>query len=399
MTEFSHHMPERRRKKTQLRIPESHSIYLCPNSCGRRQGIRAILNGEVGSASFLAFSQADVALGDYVGQIEEAVGEVLSRLSPRPRVITLYVTCIDDFLGTDADALIEDVSARYPDVRFLLSRINPISGDMSDDVVAVARGIQVNLYAALEPSSTRDAGLNVVGSFEAIPEDGELAAALEAAGAGPLRQLLTCSTFDEYASMANSRCTLSLAHVGDGAAESMIRLGIPWLTWHACYDAKELCRRYVRLAQILGGPPLPCDERVEKVERAVGRARESVGDAPIAVDTSASFMPFSLASTLLGYGFNVRAVFSLHSKGCDDDARARLESAYPDVLVLGESDCRGDADFGIPRESIAIGRDAARLLQSRAVVDMYHDEGYFGFEGIVRLMDEIRAAWERRARR
>ena len=44
MANLAHHIPEQRAKST-LRIPESHDLYLCPNACGRRQGIRALRNG------------------------------------------------------------------------------------------------------------------------------------------------------------------------------------------------------------------------------------------------------------------------------------------------------------------------------------------------------------------
>lgn len=391
MANLAHHIPEQRAKST-LRIPESHALYLCPNACGRRQGIRALRNGVADHASFLAFSQADVVLGDYEGQIVEAMERVLARVEPRPRVLTLHVNCIDDFLGTDTEVLLGELAGRHPDVRFLLSRINPIAGDVAEGAASPARKVQTSLYAPLAPRGVRDGGVNVVGSFVAAPPGGELAKAVRAAGAGPLRQLPACETYDEYARMADSRLTVSVSHLGDGvAADLEERLGIPWMSWHACYDVDEVARRHERLAGLLGGPAPDVSAQVAAARAAIERARAAVGSLPIAVDTAASFAPFSLAVSLLDAGFDVRAVFAFHTKG-EDAGRAVMEARYPRVRVLQEEDCRSGADVGIPRECLAIGQDAAYILRARHVLDMYHDEGFFGFDGIVRLMDGMVAA-------
>ena len=45
MASLSYQIPDADRPKRVMRIPESHALYLCPNACGRRQGIRALRNG------------------------------------------------------------------------------------------------------------------------------------------------------------------------------------------------------------------------------------------------------------------------------------------------------------------------------------------------------------------
>ena len=204
MSQLSYQIPDNGRKKTLLRIPESHTLYLCPGSCGRRQGIRALKNGEADHASFLTFSQADIALGDYIGMVHDAADEVLDAIEPTPRVITLYVNCIDDFIGTDGAALVEELGARHPGTRFLLSHINPVAADVRGNV---AVDIHTNHYAALEPMprEERDAGVNAVGGFVSVPDSCELRGYLEALGVPVLRELVACTTFDEYSALARSR--------------------------------------------------------------------------------------------------------------------------------------------------------------------------------------------------
>lgn len=452
--QLTYQIPDTGRKKTILRIPESHDLYLCPDACGRRQGIRALKNGEAEHASFLCFSQADVALGDYLHQIDDAVDAVLNRVQPTPRVLTLHVNCIDDFLGTDTDALLADLSRRHPDVTFLLAHLNPIADDVRADL-SPAQVAQAHLYAPLVPVAPEehDAGVNVVGAFVSLPASSEVHEVLRVCGTRPdqVRDLMGSATFADYQLMARSRLTLSLGRLGDAAAADMeARLGIPWLAWPACYDLDEIARRYGRLAAALGAgaageltgatgagaaglaggmgepglageasgvrgaesagaaglaglagaagsasaagpvvlPPqvagLLADAR-GAAEEALAQARAALGDIPVLVDTSASLMPFSLALTLLGWGFNVRAVFALHSKGWDEDARRGLEAAHPEVAVLTGQGAGALRGYDLPQECVSVGRDAAFLVRARHVADLYHDEGCFGFDGVARL--------------
>lgn len=400
MAGLSYQIPDAGRRKRILRIPESHTLHLCPNACGRRQGIRALRNGEADRVSFLCFSQADVASGDYEAQVAEAVGQLLDTLLPVPRVVSLYLNCIDDFLGTDEDGLLRGLSAAFPQVKFTLSHINPIARDMG---ASPAAGIQARLYGLLEPPApgARDAGVTLLGAFEPPDAAGELLAVLRALGAGPVRQLLACETFAEYERLAISGLALSLSHLGDGpAALFEQRLHMPTMVWHATYALDEVDARYAALARALApavaaagapaGGPAAADALLaaarRRAEAAVREARAAVGSLPVAVDSAASMMPFTLACDLIGYGFDVVAVFALHTKGNDDAAEARLAREHPGVAIVREGSVEAIRGFGLPQECLAIGQDAAFMLHAAHAVDVYHDEGLFGYHGIERLM-------------
>lgn len=396
MAELAYQLPDNGRARRILRIPESHTLYLCPNSCGRRQGIRALRNGMADQVSFLRFSQTDIALGGYLAQVGDAVAELLAAVEPRPKVVALYVNCIDDFLGTDVEGLVAELSARFAGTRFVLSRISPVAADVEP---SSARSIHTKLYDLLEPRGVRDAGVNLVGAFEPLPGACEFFDVLAGLGLGPVRQIFLCGTYAEYCRMADSALTVSLSHVGDEAARLMEeRLGMPALRWPACYDIAETGKRYERLAactgRCLGGAGIPgllADAR-SRAERAVARARRAVGGMPLAVDSSASFMPFSLALALLDRGFAVKTVFALHVKGCDTEAEDRLAREHPEVDIVTRQSYEAVNGYGDARECVAVGADAAFLLRARHAVDMYHDEGYFGYQGIERLMDGLSAA-------
>ena len=391
MAQLMYQISTARRKKRSLRIPESHTLYLCPNSCARRHGLRAVRNGILDDVSFLRFSQADVVTGAYEARVFEACDRLLSALPRRPRVIALHVNCIDDFLGTDARALVDDLSQMHPDVQFTLSRINPISGDVRKNKL---QGIHARLYEPLEPADVHDDGITLLGHFEPIPEESEFHRVAAGLGLGPVRQLFSCGDFAEYEALARSRIALSLSHLGDGAlADFRTRLGVPGMRWHASYRIDDIRSRYRELAELAGGS-IDVEPYVRKAAHAVECARVAVGDAPVVVDSSATMRPFSLALDLLSYGFDVRAVFALHAKADDSDAARRLAAEHPEVEVVRSGGA--EAVTGARRPSgggpiVAVGSDAAFLLKADRFVDLYHDEGCFGFQGVVSLMDGMRA--------
>ncbi len=520
---LAYSIPAKDRKKTLMRIPESHSLYVSPQSCARRQAIRAHKNGEADRSSFLQLTQADLVSGAYEGQVVGAVRELLRVLPHRPRVIQIFVNCVDDFLGTDNDALVEELREQFPDVRFSLSHINPIAVDLETDPMAK---MQSGLYSLLEDPAERDAGVTVVGGFVPLPAASELHRALAAAGAGPARHVTACETFDEYLQLAQSSTVLSAGGMGDAMATAFsARFGMRRVTWHPTYALEEVDARYRELAAVLdaageavdgeeadkapgeavseapagaagetvgdssasvaGGTsagkesdkapgeavskvacetvdedvanvdcdeparpaPAPADSVSEiggkafsamapvllparaAAEAAVRRALAAVGSLPVAVDSSATFVPYNLAHELRDYGFNVRACFAFHMKGGDADAAQRLREDYPDVRIVNESadaslragslavpapavegggrgvsgvageglgpaadvaDAVCDASSSAPELPwVAIGQEAAFFTGARYVVDIYHDEGYFGYQGIERLMNEL----------
>lgn len=455
-THLSYSVPEGRRKKRILRIPESQSLYVCPQSCARRQAIRALRNGEADRMAFLQLSQADLVSGDYEGLVGEAVAQLLEALPKPPRVIQVYVNCVDDFVGTDGETLVAGLREQFPDVRFSLSHINPIAVDVQADFVGK---MHAGLYGLLEQPERQDAGVSVFGSFEPLPAETELHAALSAAGAGPVRHIAACDTFAEYQQLAASAVALSVARGGEQTARDVAqRFGMSFLSWRPTYSIAEVDARYRELAAALAGSEAMrgsaafCDgettdeqalERgvvavadckpVEgaaasspvdgdsiaategafafgeagqalwsamapvlsparaRAQAAVERALAAVGDMPVIVGADASFAPFDLARELAKYGFKVQRVYGLHLKGADQQAEARLREAFPQVQVARDENVDAVLQSGVADGacSLGIGADAAFLAGTQRTVDIYHDEGHFGFQGIERLMNEI----------
>lgn len=409
---FALQLAEGRRAKTVLRIPESHTLYVCPTGCARRRAIRAMENGVDVDCSYLVLDESDVVSGGYEDCIREAVDEVLSRAEKRPPVVTVATPCIDHLLSTDLDGLCAELGEAHPGTFFLPNRLAPIGARGKRRPEAL--GAYTSLFAPLLACAGERAhgegrtgegaprtGVTVLGSYAPLPATSEIYGALGLMGALPARDLVSCATYADYLALGSSRASLTVSHAGSGAARLLEeRLGMPGMAWQACYGIDETLRRYRQLAEVLGwrdGDAL-AGFLAPFADRA-GRARDACADAlrgwAVAVDTSATMAPFSLALDLLDAGIEVRCVLALHSKG-NDEREGELLEGHPEVRVARTGDALGMLG-GAPEADgrlVALGRDATALLHATRSVNIYHDEGFFGLDGIARLFDAMRSCVE-----
>lgn len=409
---FALQLAEGRRAKTVLRIPESHTLYVCPTGCARRRAIRAMENGVDADCSYLVLDESDVVSGGYEDCIREAVDEVLSRAEKRPPVVTVATPCIDHLLSTDLDGLCAELGEAHPGTFFLPNRLAPIGARGKRRPEAL--GAYTSLFAPLLARAGERArgegrtgegaprtGVTVLGSYAPLPATSEIYGALGLMGALPARDLVSCATYADYLALGSSRASLTVSHAGTGAARLLEeRLGMPGMAWQACYGIDETLRRYRQLAEVLGwrdGDAL-AGFLAPFADRA-GRARDACADAlrgwAVAVDTSATMAPFSLALDLLDAGIEVRCVLALHSKG-NDEREGELLEGHPEVRVARTGDALSMLG-GAPEADgrlVALGRDAAALLHATRSVNIYHDEGFFGLDGIARLFDAMRSCVE-----
>ena len=183
---------------------------------------------------------------------------------------------------------------------------------------------------------------------------------LHRAGWKGFRHLGTCETFADYLALADSSLLISLSHIGDKAAcEMQEKLDIPALNWRASYDVDEVGRQYRELFVHTDPDEDLLSLRREQVMVEVERTKNVVTNTPVMVDSAASMRPFSLALALLNYGFNVKAVFSLHQKDPDIEAKA-TRARLPEPEVRGHTGLSHVAS-GLSMES------AAFLLRSQAL--------------------------------
>ncbi|QKF07072.1 hypothetical protein HLV38_02200 [Berryella wangjianweii] len=390
-------MPKRHRDR--LRVPESHTVYVCPMGCGRRHALRLIKNGMYDDCSFCFISNADVASGNYEQQLPEIIANLVDRLSEKPRVVTLAFNCIDDFLGTDAQALMETLRGKNPDIRFSVTHINPVA----ENTAKKALGMQSGVYDLLEASTRQDCGITLVGRFNSLPSTSEFCEALRSWGVSDIRSVCECKTYAQYEDLAASSLLLGFNWTGKHQCVVLEkRLLRPVALWETSYDPGFISANYDGLYEAWreslpsperNGLPVvdiwePSGRLAQERERAVASleaARQAVGKRPIVIDSLATFAPYATAQTLADAGFKVAATLVLHGKDKQERQRQRLARTHPEISQITSAVESCDYSWDKLVNAIAIGSDAASNMPQASCVDMFHDEGFFGFDGVTRF--------------
>lgn len=383
--------------RTGMLIPESVELFVCPSACGRHGSISAVKQNLKHRLSYLYVNQADIING-YDDLIISAVGELLETLPQKPKVVLIFVSCLDDLLGTDHEALQERLSVAYPDVRFCSCHMNPISkGSKTPPAVS----IQNNMYSLLDKTAEKDRGINCIGNLVSVDEKSELYAFLQSLGYDSLKHITDYETFACYQEMAKSRFNLVIAGAGKQAAELMEkRMGVPYAFLPVSYRMEVIAENYEKMAQTFAKEKDVQFNFVpykQAAYAAIERARKAVGDTPIIVDASAVNRPFGLARALLMYGFHVVRVQTPDCIGIDREDFAWIEKEHPEIEIVQSQHHKTVLREGQLSESIAIGVDGAYLAGSKYVVDLFDDEGMYGYQGVECLMQKLEHALEKEA--
>ncbi|MGL5434857.1 MAG: nitrogenase component 1 [Lachnospiraceae bacterium] len=366
--------------------PESCQLFVCPSACGRHGAIGAMKQQLKDRLFYLYVDQKDIISG-YDDLILNAVLEVLEAIDWEPKVFFIFVSCLDDLIGTDREALLEQLDELYPQMKFRFCHMNPISlGSTTPPPVS----IQNNLYSLLDEQGNTDAGINAIGNLVRTAPSSELYDFLEACGKTPLRHISDYQTMEAYQAMARSSASLVLGAPGRQAAGKLeTRLGIPWLFTPITYDMEEIARQYRQISAFLTGSETVSfsfeDARI-RAEKAIAEAREKLGDIPLIIDASAVCQPFGLARTLLLYGFTVKRVEAQDCMVFDSEHKAWLEEHHPELELCKPEEHRAVLFDRRAEDTLAIGVEGAYLAGSRHVANLFNDEGMFGYDGICRLM-------------
>lgn len=377
-------------------LPQSVQLFICCSGCGRHGALSAIHQGYKDRLFYLYLDQSDIVSG-YDDLIPEAVEEILSRLEKRPRAMLLFVSCLDDLIGTNHEAVLEELRRRHPEIRFAFAHMNPIT---LNEALSPPVSIQKNLYAMLDAPKEKDGGIGCIGNLERISDRSELYFLIRSTG-GKLRHISDYTSFDEFQEMAACKKNLLLFPPGRAAARDLQeRLGTEFLFLPTTYDLEEIAENYRRLEEFLAckwkAEAKQClEESRKRAENEMEETREALGDYPIIVDDTATIQPFGLALTLLKRGFHVVRV---EADACAPFDRAHLEELkenYPKVESFQPIHSSSVAmDRPLP-ESLALGFEGGYLAGSKHVADLFMDGGMFGYDGVISLMRSMREGMKR----
>ena len=371
-------------------IPESYHLFVSPAACGRHGALAARLEGRNGTVSYYHLTEQSIVSGDYERDIADAVSELLTILTKqnrRPRVLGIFVSCIDDLLGTDLDVLTDELTRDYPDIRFVSCHMNPTTTDTG---VPPAVNIQNKIYSVLEPDTKRDNGVNLIGNLQAIRPESELFPLLRQMGASDVRHISDYERFDDYQFMARSRCNLVLAPFGKYAAEQMQRkLGIPYVMALTAFRPETITQTYQHIAKSIGWECPSLREAEQAACTALRKTADALAGVPVIVDGEAITRPFEFTRALLENGFSVHSVYEQKLKPSDLENYNWLRENYPQIPIRQSLHPKQTVRDPTASECIAIGYSAGYLSGAKHVVDIGGQNGLYGYQGVTELMKLI----------
>jgi hypothetical protein len=390
-----------------LLVPEAHLLFVCPPACGRHGAIAAIEQGYKKRISYLCISDHEIVLGGYEAEIERGVREVMSRVRPRPRALMIFMSCIDDFLGTDHTAAVRQMEAEHG-IPIRLARMNPVS---LDNKLPPGIRAQKSVYEFLDIPAHKDRGIIILGAYRPPSRDSELAEVLRIFGFGPIRHPEFCPDFESFRQMSQSAAALLLRPEGGAAAEDLTsRLGIPVCKSFIAFDKDTIMERYRSLFAFLGSldldepGPATVAEATEKAESFLAiaskkaeerekEARAVLGDTRLAVDSTATIAPFNLALALSKAGLNVRRMYANQLPEFERPSLVELARREAGIRVANPNHMR---KYGRrptePLADMAAGFEAGYAAAAPVTVPLAFDEQLFGFEGYISVLDALMKA-------
>ncbi len=376
--------------KIGMLVPESYQLFVCPFACGRHGSIGASVENLKDRLSYLYIDQSDIIDG-YDDLIVEKVPEYLELIAPRrPRVLFIFVSCLDDLIGTDHDAIIQRLSEKYDDIIFRFCHMNPISLDSSSPPPVT---MQRNMYALLESSGKKKRSVNLIGNLDDVDAASDLRFFLSHAGY-TAEHISEKKDFDSFREMGDSAFNLVIAPQGVYPAKEMEkRLGIPYAFLPVSYRTAEIKASYESLGNILGIDGYDFSKDVENAHLSVDKTLGTIGSYPIAIDQSGVMRPFAAARALLELGFNVKMVLSHKPLPSEEDDAKWIESSHPEIAIEDPlSHIRAKVRDILP-ECIAIGAEGAYITGSVHPVDLTWDAGLYGWHGLASLCRKIESAY------
>lgn len=374
-----------------MMIPESYQLFVCPFACGRHGALGAIGHGLKDRLSYLYIDESDIVSGGYEDLIPEAVAELLENLEKRPKVLMIFVSCLDDLLGTDHESILAVLREQHEDVRFTFCHMNPITLD-TDDPPPV--NIRRKMYGLLEPSEGKQQQVNLIGNPVQIRQESELFAFLQALGIEAVNHIAQFQTYEAYQQMASAKWNLVIAPPAVRAARDMKdRLNIDFELAYANYREEDILDTYTRLmGKLADGRDVRFDLEPYRMNarQAVRIAKEAVRDRPIFIDYTAVLFPFAAARALCEEGFRVAGILAQTVCEAEKKHADWIFKHMPEIKVLNPLAHDIPTMIGeFQEDGIAIGFEAGYITRTRHVYGLVNNEGNFGFDGLIQLMEGI----------
>lgn len=370
---------------TGMLVPQAHEIYVCAQACLRGVVLTAAEMNTSERFSTIAIRENNVLEGNIEDLVIDGVTEILHKLPQIPPAILLYTSCIQQFIGCDLRIVFQKLRERFSTVDFTDCYMNPI---MRKNGLTPDQLMRKQLYSLLKPRKLKEKCINIIGNDISTDPDSELVQMILDAGF-TLHEITTCKTYDEYQQMAESAANISYQPNAVSGGEVLFhRLGQKHLHLPLSYEYSEITQNLNVLAKYLNCNTYNtlAPDAIAKCDIALAQAKNVIGDTPIAIDSSATWRPISLALLLVTHGFHVKRVYLDAILAEEESAFRQLQKIAPNLQLISFSHVKMRIlDRDTAQSYLAIGQKAAYFTGTKHFVNMIECGGLYGFYGICQI--------------
>lgn len=376
---------------TGMLIPEAHQIFVCAASCLRGVVLTAAEMKAENRFSTIEIKENNVINGDMEQLIIDGVDAIITRLPQKPPAVLLYTSCIHHFLVCDMNYVFSELKSKYPDIDFTDCYMNPImrkSGLTPDQIM------RKQLYSLLKEQEKDDNTINIIGNDLKTDETSELIKIIKIAGY-LVRDITQCKTYNEYQEMAKSKLNIVYYPQALPAAEELKnRFNQDYLYLPVSFDFIKIKDSIDKLTKKINGTEFNHEIQIKKCKEKLNKISSLLKDTEIAIDYTAVSKPFELAKLLTDFNIKVTKIYTDAISSEDKPSFECLKSNYPDIEIFPT--VRANMCV-IPKISdnkvLAIGQKAAYFNSTKHFVNIVEGGGHWGYDGILKLCDEIEEAY------
>ncbi len=377
---------------TGMLIPEAHEIFVCAASCLRGVVLTAAEMSATERFSTIEIKEQNLLDGTMEDLIIDGVLDIVKNLKKRPPAILLYTSCMHHFVGCDMDMVFATLRQKLPDIDFTDCYMNPImrkSGSTPDETM------RRQLYSLLKPAKINPKSINIIGNDLSTSPTSELCQIVCGAGYG-LLEITNLKTYEEYKKMAESRVNISYYPAAKSAGDELEkRLGQKHLHLPVSFDFDEIKVSIDTLSYELGANGFNHTPKIQACQDRLNSLKSSLGDTKICIDYTAVSRPFELAKLLCEYGLNVFRIYADSVTSGDKSAFLWLKENVPDIEIFATVHPKMRVlERTTPEKIVAIGQKAAYFTGTQNFVNIVEGGGYWGYDGILKICDEIDDAFK-----
>ena len=369
-----------------LDIPQSRILFVCPVSCARIICLNAVKYGYKDRIDVLALTEDDIVSGNYEEKTIEAACEIMDTIEPKPKALILYVSCIDAMLGNDHSFQTEEIMARYPGLNCFVLRMCPITRFSGDNpMVALNKDMMEPL--PVEPME-KEKIVAFLGSNIAYDPECELVQILTDNGYRALHIQEAGARYEDYLKIRASLLNLCLMPFASSAGKLLLeRYGTPMLPYFSRYDFQSIRKTISDLCTALNLPLPDLQQMEDETREVLQNCAKEIGDTKLLIDSTATLFPDALRTTLESCGFKVLSVYA------DDINRADPDVDSGSILRAADREYIRPEAGAISENTIGIGMVSSSFYGTEGTVNIFYDNGEWGFYGLRKLSERILDAY------